>query len=116
MTCPHCRASLPARRIFDRAVDGGRAFAGTCTTCSHVVAIRPRLSGDPPIIPGELSNAEIARLRFVRWRLQAECHAQVQRYLLSDFTPGRRLKVVAFSVVSLMEMEAAVADSRADCA
>jgi len=50
-------------------VDGGRAFARTCVACGHILDLRVRQHGDPPVIPAELDSSELARLRFLRWRL-----------------------------------------------
>jgi hypothetical protein len=76
MRCPHCSAGLSAYRPFNRPVESGLAYAQACTACNRVVAIRPRVHSDPPVLPGSFTRQEIARLLFVRWRLVAECQAQ----------------------------------------
>ena len=77
MICPHCHALNPSFSPFGRPIEGGRAYARTCSSCGHILGIRPHLDTDPPAAPSDLTEIQIARLRFVRWRLNAECRAQV---------------------------------------
>ena len=78
MTCQHCNAENSNLLPFGRALDGGRAYAQTCTVCGRVLGLRPRLESDPPANPSDLSDEQIARLQFVRWRLGSECIAQIR--------------------------------------
>lgn len=79
MTCPHCNTANSSRRDQSRPVEGGRVYAQVCRHCGRVIGLRPRLDSDPLPSPNDLSDAQIARLRFVRWRLVDECAAQVHR-------------------------------------
>jgi hypothetical protein len=63
---------------FTRSIEGGRAYAQVCLTCGHILGIRARLDSDPAPSPADLSDLQVARLRFVQWRLHAECTAQVE--------------------------------------
>ncbi len=69
MLCPHCQTETTSNQPFDRPLDGGHAFAQSCSHCGGIVSLRPRESGDPPVIPADLSAREIEHLRFERWRL-----------------------------------------------
>jgi hypothetical protein len=69
MRCPHCNTDNPELLPFTRSVDGGRAYAQTCTRCGHILGIRRAEDGDPPVDPHELNSTEVERLRFLRWRL-----------------------------------------------
>ncbi len=71
MRCPHCQSENSPFLPFARRIDGGRAFAQTCSACGHVLGVRPRIASDPPAIPGELSSAEAARLEFMKWRMRS---------------------------------------------
>jgi hypothetical protein len=77
MKCPHCTSTLSPFLPFSQPIEGGRAFAQTCSSCGRIHGIRPWIEGDPPVFPDLLSRKELARLEFVRWRLRAECSAQV---------------------------------------
>jgi hypothetical protein len=79
MECPHCRTDNIEPSPYGRPLDGGRAYAQVCASCGRVIGLRPRLSGDPPAAPRNLTDQQIARLRFVRWRLHNECVAQIGR-------------------------------------
>jgi hypothetical protein len=70
MRCFHCSYENPDTLPFDRPLDGGRAFAQVCLSCGHSLGIRPRIESDPPITPSGLSDEELARLRFLQWRLK----------------------------------------------
>ena len=78
MSCPHCQAINPASLPFGWPIEGGRVYAQVCPACGRVLQIRPRLAGDPPVLPDDLTAVQIARLRFVQWRLSADCIAQVR--------------------------------------
>ena len=69
MYCPHCTNENPKDRPYDRPMEGGQAFAQVCAACGHILDLRRRQAGDPPVIPAELDTSELARLRFLRWRL-----------------------------------------------
>ena len=79
MFCPHCQAFRTYDRPFDHPLEGGVAYAQTCATCGHVVAVRPHIDADPPIVPPYLTRREAAHLLFVRWRLNDECRSQTER-------------------------------------
>lgn len=76
MTCRHCGSALSPFVAFSQPIEGGLAYAQLCPHCQHVLGLRPRLSGDPPLIPPVFNRRELNRLQFVRWRLAAECAAQ----------------------------------------
>jgi hypothetical protein len=78
MFCPHCGARHPSDLPFDRVLEGGLAYAQVCPACAHIVAVRPHLPIDPPVVPAFLNASEAARLLFVRWRLLPECLAQTR--------------------------------------
>ena len=90
MICPHCNTPNPELLPFGRPLDGGRAYAQTCTGCGRVLGLRPRGAGDPEICPPELTDLQVAHLRFVRWRLQAECLAQIHTSAFPDGTTPPR--------------------------
>lgn len=75
MICPHCNTRNPETQFGGRSVEGGRAYAQLCTGCGHVLSIRPHTEADPPIIPMDLTQQEIDRLRFVQWRLRDEIYS-----------------------------------------
>jgi hypothetical protein len=77
MRCLHCNTVYLEHPPFARPLAGGRAFAQVCPTCGHVLAIRPRLDTDPPLIPPGFTNSQLARLDFVKWLLHDEAIAQV---------------------------------------
>ena len=77
MTCLNCQAVTPDVQLLVRPIEGGRAYAHMCSTCGRVVSVRPRTEADPPIIPSDLSQREVDRLRFVQWRLSAEAREQL---------------------------------------
>lgn len=83
MTCPHCNSLNAAFVPFTHPVEGGRAYAQTCARCGRVLGIRPRVEGDPAPLP-DFSAPEIARLQFVRWRLAADCTAQIRHTGFGD--------------------------------
>lgn len=70
MNCPHCKTENPTILPFNRVVDGGLAYAQTCPVCGHILKMRPHQPDDPPIEPPNLSSREVARLRFLRWRME----------------------------------------------
>lgn len=67
MLCPHCRCENAPFARFDRPVEGGRAYAQECRACRRIIGLRPRVAGDPEMLPAELTSVEIARLLFIRW-------------------------------------------------
>jgi hypothetical protein len=77
LICHHCGCENPTALAFDRPLAGGRAFAQACISCRRVLGIRPHSLGDPPETPEALDAVEVERLRFLRWRLEAECVAQI---------------------------------------
>ncbi|HEX8918661.1 MAG TPA: hypothetical protein VF898_09165 [Chloroflexota bacterium] len=78
MRCFHCNNENPDTLPFDRPLDGGRAFAQVCLACGHSLGIRPRIDDDPPITPVGLSDQEMARLRFLQWRLKSMPYSEDQ--------------------------------------
>jgi hypothetical protein len=78
MRCLHCDTPYSEHPAFSRPLDGGRAFGQSCPACGHLLAIRPRLEADPPVLPTDLTSFQIARLHFVKWRLAEECLAQIE--------------------------------------
>lgn len=77
MICTHCEAPLSTTMSFSRPIEGGAAYAATCANCGHIVELRPRNDSDPRPGPPDLNDAEVARMRFVQWRLREECLAQL---------------------------------------
>ena len=77
MICLHCNAENSPFLPFTKPLEHGHAYAQVCATCGHVLGLRPRVDSDPPVIPCDLSDTQIARLEFLRWRL-AEREAQIQ--------------------------------------
>ena len=77
MICPHCHFPVSTTAPSVRAIEGGRAFAHVCTSCGHMLNVRPRTDEDPPVMPLYLSQLEIGRLRFVQWRLGDEARARL---------------------------------------
>jgi hypothetical protein len=77
MKCRHCNTVNPLILPFGRPIEGGRAYAQTCTSCGRVIGLRPRLGTDPTVLPLDLTSQQIERLIFVRWRLSEECAAQI---------------------------------------
>lgn len=76
MKCRHCNAFNSPFRPYVRVIDGGRAYAQICAACGRILRLRPRIDSDPIPHPLYLSEAHVARLRFVQWRLSADCRAQ----------------------------------------
>jgi hypothetical protein len=76
MRCPHCHTTNPEPLPFARSLDGGRVYAQICSTCGHVLGLRPRLDTDPPAAPAELSDAQVAHLQFIRWLWRERPSAQ----------------------------------------
>ena len=76
MKCQHCNTINPLILPFGRPVEGGRAYAQTCTACGRILGLRPHLSTDPAVLPLDFTTQQIERLMFVRWRLSEECTAQ----------------------------------------
>lgn len=70
MKCPHCNVPVPHYLPYRRRLDGGRAYAQTCRRCGRIVRLRSNLESDPPTAPPEFTEAQAARLLFLRWRLQ----------------------------------------------
>jgi hypothetical protein len=80
MTCRHCNSEYSEILPFLRSIEGGRAYAQACEVCHHIIALRPHLDTDPPVVPRGLTDLEAARLLFLRWRLRSECNAQTMVY------------------------------------
>jgi hypothetical protein len=78
MICPHCNNPASEEQPFSVAVEGGRAYARLCVVCGHVLSVRPREDADPALVPDGLNDQQIARLQFVRWRLNTDIDAQVR--------------------------------------
>jgi hypothetical protein len=77
MKCLHCNTENSAFAPFTKPIDGGQAYAQICKHCGRILGIRPRLKMDPPAIPPMLNTKQVARLRFVKWRLQNESILQI---------------------------------------
>jgi hypothetical protein len=75
MKCQHCNTENSRLLPFGRAIEGGRAYAQSCEICGRVLGLRPRVETDPPATPPDLTDAQAARLLFLRWRLN---HGEVQ--------------------------------------
>ena len=78
MRCFHCDKMNSPSLPFTRVVEGGRAYAQTCKRCGRILGMRPHVETDPPAAPAELDDVQVKRLRFVQWRLRAECAAQIR--------------------------------------
>jgi hypothetical protein len=68
MKCPHCGTINSRILPFSRPLSGGQAYAQTCSTCGHILRIRPHLETDPPAVPPYFNGNEAERLRFLKWR------------------------------------------------
>lgn len=78
MVCMHCDATNSPFVPFTRPIEGGQAYAQICASCGRVLGLRPRLDTDPPAEPCDLTEIQLARLRFLRWRLGTTAQPQLE--------------------------------------